>query len=147
MINWIEGHSDLFKCLVNHDGAFSVISKFYGTDELWFQKSEFCPKDKIGCNPFDGKDIRDGYEKNSPERFVKFWKTPMLVIHGGKDYRVPLTEALSTFTALQLKGVPSKFLFFPMENHWVLNPPNQIKWYQELFDWFGKYTKKTNFEE
>ena len=147
MINWIEGHSDLFKCLVNHDGAFSVISKFYGTDELWFQKSEFCPKDKIGCNPFDGKDIRDGYEKNSPERFVKFWKTPMLVIHGGKDYRVPLTEALSTFTALQLKGVPSKFLFFPMENHWILNPPNQIKWYQELFNWFGKYTKKTNFEE
>jgi dipeptidyl aminopeptidase/acylaminoacyl peptidase len=142
MINWIEGHSNLFKCLVNHDGAFSVISKFYGTDELWFQKSEFCPKDKIGCNPFDGKEIRDGYEKNSPERFVKFWNTPMLVIHGGKDYRVPLTEALSTFTSLQLKGVESKFLFFPLENHWVLNPVNQIKWYEEVFEWFGKYTKE-----
>ena len=65
----------------------------------------------------------------------------------GKIIEFPLTEALIIITALQLKGVPSKFLFFPMENHWVLNPPNQIKWYQELFDWFGKYTKKTNFEE
>ena len=81
MINWINGHTDMFKCLVNHDGAFSVISKFYGTDELWFQKAEFCPYDKIGCNPFDGKEIRDGYEKNSPERFVQNWKTPMLIIH------------------------------------------------------------------
>ena len=58
MINWINGHTNMFKCLVNHDGAFSVISKFYGTEELWFQKAEFCPTDKIGCNPFDGKEIR-----------------------------------------------------------------------------------------
>ena len=142
MINWIEGHSDLFKCLVNHDGDFSGIAQFYGTDEIFFEMSEYCPKGKIGCKPFDGKDIRDGFEKFSPERFVKNWKTPMLVIHGGKDYRVPVTEGLCTFTSLQLKGVPSKFLFFPLENHWVLNPPNQVKWYQEVLDWFGKYTKE-----
>ena len=141
MVNWLQGHTDLFKCFVNHDGAFSVISKFYSTDELWFQKAEFCPADKIGCNPFDGKEIRDGYENNSPERFVKNWKTPMLVIHGGMDYRVPLTEALSTFTALQLQKIESKFLYFPMENHWVLKPENSVKWYQEVLGWVDKYTK------
>ena len=141
MINWINGHTDMFKCLVNHDGAFSVISKFYGTEELWFQKSEFCPTDKIGCNPFDGKEIRDGYEKNSPERFVQNWKTPMLVIHGGKDMRVPLTEGLQAFTALQMKGIDSQFLYFPEENHWTLNPANQIQWYDSVYKWFEKYTK------
>ena len=141
MINWINGHTDMFKCLVNHDGAFSVISKFYGTEELWFQKAEFCPTDKIGCNPFDGKEIRDGYEKNSPERFVQNWKTPMLVIHGGKDMRVPLTEGLQAFTALQMKGIDSQFLYFPEENHWTLNPANQIQWYDSVYKWFEKYTK------
>jgi len=141
MINWINGHTDMFKCLINHDGAFSVISKFYGTEELWFQKAEFCPTDKIGCNPFDGKEIRDGYEKNSPERFVQNWKTPMLVIHGGKDMRVPLTEGLQAFTALQMKGIDSQFLYFPEENHWTLNPANQIQWYDSVYKWFEKYTK------
>ena len=141
MINWINGHTDMFKCLVNHDGAFSVISKFYGTDELWFQKAEFCPTDKIGCNPFDGKEIRDGYEKNSPERFVKNWKTPMLIIHGGKDMRVPLTEGLQAFTALQMKGIDSQFLYYPLENHWTLNPANQIQWFNSVFSWFEKYLK------
>ena len=141
MINWINGHTDMFKCLVNHDGAFSVISKFYGTEELWFQKAEFCPTDKIGCNPFDGKEIRDGYEKNSPERFVKNWNTPTLIIHGGRDMRVPLTEGLQAFTALQLKNVDSQFLYFPLENHWTLNPPNQIQWYKSVDSWFEKYLK------
>ena len=141
MINWINGHTDMFKCLVNHDGAFSVISKFYGTDELWFQKAEFCPYDKIGCNPFDGKEIREGYERNSPERFVKNWKTPMLIIHGGKDMRVPLTEGLQAFTALQMQNIESQFLYFPLENHWTLNPANQIKWYDFVYAWFEKYIK------
>ena len=139
MINWINGHTDMFKCLVNHDGAFSVISKFYGTDELWFQKAEFCPTEKIGCNPFDGKEIRDGYERNSPERFVKNWKTPMLIIHGGKDMRVPLTEGLQAFTALQMKGIDSQFLYYPLENHWTLNPANQIQWYDSVYSWFKKH--------
>ena len=141
MINWINGHTDMFKCLVNHDGAFSVISKFYGTDELWFQKAEFCPYDKIGCNPFDGKEIRDGYEKNSPERFVQNWKTPMLIIHGGKDMRVPLTEGLQAFTGLQMQNISSQFLYYPKENHWTLNPPNQIQWYKSVYEWFEKYIK------
>ena len=99
MINWINGHTDIFKCLVNHDGAFSVISRFYGTDELWFKKAEFCPTDRIGCNPFDGKKIRDRYERNSPERFVKNWKISMLIIHVGKDMRY-LKDVLSLFLDL-----------------------------------------------
>ena len=144
MINWIEGHNDLFefKCLVNHDGDFSGVAQFYGTDELWYEMVDYCPKDKIGCRPFDGKSIRDGFEKYSPEKYIKNWKTPMLVIHGGKDYRVPITEGLCTFTSLQLKGIESKFLYFPLENHWVLNPPNQVKWYEEVLNWFGNHTKE-----
>ena len=144
MINWIEGHNDLFqfKCLVNHDGDFSGIAQFYGTDELWFEMTGYCPKDKPGCKPYESKSIREGFEKFSPEKFVKNWKTPMLVIHGGRDFRVPITEGLSTFTSLQLKGVESKFLFFPLENHWVLNPPNQVKWYEQVLNWFGEHTKE-----
>ena len=143
MINWIEGHNNdpeiKFKALANHDGAFSVISKFYSTDELWFQKSEFCPAEKIGCNPFDNEEIRAGFERNNPEEFVKNWETPMIIMHGGKDYRVPLTEGLSAFTSLKLKGIDCKLVYFPQENHWVLKPENQIIWFREIIDWFNKY--------
>ena len=114
MINWIAGHTDMFKCLVNHDGDFSEISAFYSTDDLYFEKSELCPEGNIDCNPFDGKEARELFEKYSPEKYVKNWKTPMLVIHGGRDYRVQLTEALSTFTSLQLMKIDSKFLYFPL---------------------------------
>ena len=144
MVNWIEGHDDLFqfKCLVNHDGDFSGIAQFYGTDELWYEMAEYCPKDKIGCKPYEGKSIRDGFEKYSPENYVNNWKTPMLVIHGERDLRVPITEGLSTFTGLQMKGVESKFIVFKQENHWVLNPPNQVKWYEEVLNWFDIHTKE-----
>lgn len=110
MINWIEGQTkNKFKCLVNHDGIFSSISMFYATEELWFPKAEFCTPENMGCNPFDSVDIKKNYEKFSPERFVNEWQTPMLIIHGGTDYRVPLTEGLSAFSGLQVKGVESKF--------------------------------------
>ena len=141
LINWIEGHNNFFKCLVNHDGAFSLISKFYSADKLWFQKAEFCPKDNIHCNPFDGKNIKNQFESNSPERFVKNWKTPMLVIHGGKDYRIPLTEGLSTFTSLQLMNIDSMFVYFHLGNHWELDSLNQIKWYEIILKWLEKYIK------
>ena len=139
MINWIEGNSKLFKCLINHDGVFSTLGMFYSTEEIWFPKEEFCSIDNLGCNPWEGENIRKGFFKYSPESFVKNWSTPMLVIHGGRDYRVPLTEALSTFTSLQLKNVPSEFLFFHEENHWVLKPENQIVWLERAFNWIKKY--------
>ena len=155
MINWIEGHNDInetlnkdwtFNCLANHDGIFSHISMFYSTEEIWFPKEEFCDKHHTGCNPWEGPEIRKGFDTYSTERYVKNWKTPMIVIEGGTDYRVPLTEALSTFTALQLRGVPSEFFFLHQENHWVLKGENQIKWFEEVFNFFDKYTLSNEYE-
>ena len=155
MINWIEGHNDknetlkrdwTFNCLANHDGIFSHISMFYSTEEIWFPKEEFCDKQHKGCNPWEGPEVRKGFDTYSTERYVKNWHTPMIIIHGGTDYRVPLTEALSAFTALQLKGVPSEFFFLHQENHWVLKAENQIKWFDEVYKFFDYYTKSNEYE-
>ena len=155
MINWIEGHNDLnealnkdwtFNCLANHDGLFSHISMFYATEEIWFPKEEFCDKEHKGCNPWEGEKIRKGFEIYSNERYVKNWHTPMIVIHGGIDYRVQLTEGLSTFTALQMKNIPSEFVYFPLENHWTLKAENQVRWFDEIFGFFDKYTISNEYE-
>ena len=155
MMNWIEGHNDIneklnkdwtFNCLANHDGIFSHISMFYGTEEIWFPKEEFCDKKHKGCNPWEGPEIRKGFDTYSAERYVNNWKTPMIIIHGGTDYRVQLTEGLSAFTALQMRGVPSKFLFLHIENHWVLRAENQIVWFEEVYKFFDEYTKSNEFE-
>ena len=141
MVNWIQGNDKdkRFKCLVTHDGVFSTITMFYATEELWFPMAEYCDKNKLGCKPYEGEEQREGYEKFNPERFVQNWSTPHLIIHGGKDYRIPISEGISAFTALQLKKVPSRFLYFPDENHWVLKPENSIKWYDEVLGWLDKY--------
>jgi dipeptidyl aminopeptidase/acylaminoacyl peptidase len=131
MVNWIEGHTDRFACLVNHDGIFSNLASYYNTEELWFSEWE------MNGTPYDNP---SGYEKWSPDRFVKNWKTPMLVIHGGKDYRVVDTEGISTFTALRRKGIPARFVYFPDENHWVLKPNNTRLWHKEVYDWIKKWT-------
>jgi dipeptidyl aminopeptidase/acylaminoacyl peptidase len=133
MINWIAGNwpdgPDSFRCLVNHDGLFNFEAMAYATEELWFSEWEF-----------GGKPWQADLEKWNPVRHVDKWKTPMLVIHGGKDYRVVDTEGLSTFTALQLKGVPSQLLYFPDENHWVLKPQNSLQWHDTVFAWLKRYT-------
>ena len=155
MINWIQGHNDenetlhrdwTFNCLANHDGIFSAISMYYGTEEIWFPKEEFCDKNYGDCNPWEGKEIREWFEQYSPERFTKNWNTPMIIIHGGTDYRVSLTEGLSSFTTLQLKGIPSEFLFLHEENHWCLKPENQIKWYDRVYAFFDNYTQSGDFD-
>ena len=140
MINWIQGHNDdkKFKCLVTHDGVFSTITMFYATEEMWFPLSEYCPHDKWGCTPYND-DERKGYEEYNPEYFAQNWNTPHLIIHGSKDYRIPVTEGISAFTTLQIRGIPSRFLHFPDENHWVLKPSNSIKWYDEVLGWLDKY--------
>ena len=140
MINWIQGHNDekKFKCLVTHDGVFSTITMFYATEELWFPMSEYCPHDKWGCRPYE-EGFRKGYEDYNPEYYAQNWNTPHLIIHGSKDYRIPVTEGISAFTTLQIRGVDSKFLHFPNENHWVLKPKNSIKWYYEVLGWLDKY--------
>jgi dipeptidyl aminopeptidase/acylaminoacyl peptidase len=132
MINWIAGQTDRFKCLVSHDGNLDERMAYFDTEELWF------PEWEHGGTPWDAP---KGYEKHNPIDFVKNWKTPMLVVHGGNDFRVVDTQGMSTFTALQRKGIPSKFLYFPDENHWVLKPQNSILWHETVIGWIDQWTK------
>lgn len=134
MINWIAGNwPDRFRCLVCHDGNLDEQMAYYDTEELWFPEW-----DHMGT-PWDNP---DHYDKHNPINYVKNWKTPMLVIHGALDYRVVDTHGMSTFTALQRRGIPSKFLHFPDENHWVLKPANSILWHETVIGWLDQWTKK-----
>ncbi len=133
MINWIAGNwPDRFRCLVNHDGNLDERSAYFDTEELWFP--EWDHEGTPWTNP-------EGYEKHNPVNFVKNWKTPMLVVHGALDYRVVDTQGISTFNALQRLGVESKFLYFPDENHWVLQPHNSILWHDTVIGWLDKFLK------
>jgi dipeptidyl aminopeptidase/acylaminoacyl peptidase len=133
MINWIAGEwPDRFKCLVSHDGIFDQRSMYYSTEELWFPEWENGGPEY--SNPA-------GYAKFNPVDHVAQWKTPMLVIHGELDYRVPYAQGLALFTALQRRGVPSEFLYFPDENHWVLKPANSIEWYDTAIAWMNRWTR------
>ena len=133
MVNWIAGHTDRFKCLVSHDGEFNVESSYYTTEELWF------PEWDLLGPPWEQKAL---YEKFSPSTYVTQWKTPMLIIHGAKDYRLVDTEGMSVFTALQRRGVPSKLLWFPDENHWVLKAKNSILWHEAVIGWLDQWLRK-----
>jgi dipeptidyl aminopeptidase/acylaminoacyl peptidase len=132
MINWINGHTDRFKALVCHDGNMDETMAYYQTEELWF------PEWEHGGLPWEKP---EGYVKDSPIQAVKNWKTPTLVIHGARDYRVVDTEGLATFTALQRKGIPSRLLYFPEENHWVQKPLDSKRWHEEVLAWIDKYTR------
>ena len=132
MINWIAGMwPDRFRCLVSHAGYPDKIPKYYSTDELWFPEWDF------NGTPLENP---EGYTKDNPIDNFNSWKTPMMVIQGGKDYRVPEASGLATFTALQRQNIPSKFLYFPDENHWVLKPLNSIQWYTSVLDWIDQWT-------
>ncbi|WOF41867.1 S9 family peptidase [Sphingopyxis indica] len=134
MMNWIEGQwTDGFKCLVQHDGVFDARAMAYETEELWFDEWEH------GGAYFE---VPEEYEKWNPVNHVAKWQTPMLVITGEKDFRIPYTQGLAAFTALQRRGVPSELLVFPDENHWVLKGANSVQWHQTVFDWLGRYLKK-----
>ncbi len=133
MINWIAGQApERFKALVNHDGNLDERMAYYDTEELWF------PEWDHGGVPWQNA---AGYAKHNPIEHVHKWKTPMLVIHGGLDYRVVDTQGMSTFTALQRQGIASKFLYFPDENHWVLKPHNSIQWHETVLEWITHWTK------
>jgi len=132
MINWILGHTTRFKALVTHDGVYDTRSEAESTEELWFPMWEF------GGMPSDNPEV---YDKWSPSKFAKDFRTPTLVIHGELDYRIPYSQALQLFTELQLDKVPSELLLFPDEGHWVLKPQNSILWYKTFLDWIGNWTK------
>ncbi|MBW3549469.1 MAG: S9 family peptidase [Proteobacteria bacterium] len=131
MVNWIAGNwhtpaSGQWQCLVNHDGVFDLRSMGYVTEELWFTEWEH------GGTVFDNP---AGYEQFNPVLHVDQWRVPMLVVQGEKDYRVPVDQGIATFTALQRKGIDSKLLYFPDENHWVLQPHNSVLWHDTVNAW------------
>ena len=132
MMNWIAGQwPDRFKCLVSHDGIFDNRTMYYSTEELWFPEREY-----------GGPEYRNpaAYAKHNPVDHVNQWKTPTLVIHGALDYRVPDSQGLAVFTALQRQGIPSELLYFPNENHWVLKPADSIQWYDTVLAWLNRWT-------
>ena len=134
MMNWIEGQwSDRFKCIVSHDGILDNRSMYYSTEELWFPEWENGGPEYV--NPA-------GYSKHNPVDYVDRWKTPMLVIHGQLDYRVPYAQGLGVYTALQRRGIPSELLYFPDENHWVLKPANSVEWYETVIAWLNRWTRQ-----
>ena len=132
MVNWIAGQTDRFRCLVNHDGNLDERLAYFDTEELWF------PEWDHGGTPWEHP---EGYALHDPIDHVQDWKTPMLVIHGGNDFRVVDTQGMSTFTALQRRGIPSKFIHFPDENHWVLKPQNSRFWYEQVIGWLDQWCK------
>jgi dipeptidyl aminopeptidase/acylaminoacyl peptidase len=132
-INWILGHTERFKCLVSHDGMFNAESAWGTTEELWFNDWEF------KGTPYDNRAM---YQKWSPHQYAKNFKTPTLVIHGQRDYRLDVSEGFQLFTTLQMEGVPSKMLYFPDEGHWVQKPQNSQLWYKTVNDWVDQWTKK-----
>jgi len=134
MINWIVGNwPDRFRCMVNHDGNLDERMAYFDTEELWFPEW-----DHLGT-PWENP---QHYEKHNPVNYVKNWKTPMLVIHGAMDFRVVDTQGLATFNALQRLDIPSKLLYFPDENHWVLKPHNSILWHETVIAWLDRWLKK-----
>jgi len=132
MVDWILGHTDRFKALVTHAGVYNLESMYGVTEELWFPEWEF------RGNPWDNPEL---YEKWSPHRFVKNFKTPTLVSHSELDFRVPIDQGLQLFTALQRRGVPSRLMYFPDEGHWVLKPQNSKVFYTTVLDWLDKWLK------
>jgi dipeptidyl aminopeptidase/acylaminoacyl peptidase len=134
MMNWFAGHTDRFNCLVNHDGVYNLDSMYGSTEELWF------PEWELYGTPWSNPDM---YARWSPHRFAhKFaeYKTPMLIVHSANDLRVPLAEGMQAFTAMQRQGVPSKFLYFPDENHFVSKPLNAQLWWNVVHEWIAQWT-------
>jgi dipeptidyl aminopeptidase/acylaminoacyl peptidase len=137
MVNWIAGHSNRFKVLVSHAGPFNLENMYAATEELWFPEWEY------GGPFWDPKAMREQYRVYSPHLYAAKFRTPTLVLNGELDYRVPYTEGLSMFTALQRQGVPSRLVVFPDEGHWIAKPQNQRLWWGEVQGWLSKYLSKT----
>ena len=132
MMDWLEGHTDRFKCLVSHAGPSSIASMYGSTDELWF------PEWDVGGTPWENP---EGYAKVTPVAYAKAFRTPMLVIHGANDFRVPLEQGLIMFTTLKRLGVEAKLAVFPDENHFVQKPVNRKFWYDLVGGWLADHLR------
>ncbi|MEO5510057.1 MAG: S9 family peptidase [Longimicrobiales bacterium] len=138
MINWINGHTDRFDALITHDGIYDTRSMYGATEELWFPEWEY------GGTPWENP---AGYEKWNPAANAKNMSTPLLVVHGGLDYRVPLEQGLAAFTTMRRRGLPSRLLYFPDEGHWVLKPANAMVWWDTMLGWLETYLKPKDATE
>ncbi len=133
MVNWIASQwNEPWRCMINHNGIFDTRNMYYATEELWFMEHEH------GGTQYEHP---AAYEKFNPINHVADWNVPMLVIHSDHDYRIPLSEGLATFTALQRQGIPSQFLRFPDETHWVAKPHNSVQWHNTVNDWLKRWTE------
>ncbi|MEM7232123.1 MAG: S9 family peptidase [Planctomycetota bacterium] len=133
-VYWLMGnHQNRFAAMISHCGVFNLESMYGSTEELFFVNWD------LGGPYWKNETVRREYEKFSPHRFVGAWRTPLLVIHGEKDFRVPVTQGMEAFTAAQVQGVPSRFLYFPNEGHWVLSPQNGVLWHRVFFDWLSRH--------
>ena len=127
-------HEKRFKAFIAHAGVFNLESMFAATEEIFFANHDL-------EGPYWQDPKPKSYAAFSPHRFVQNWDTPILIIHGQKDFRVPVTESMQAFTAAQLQGVPSRLVYFPKESHWILSPQNGILWQRLFFDWLDRYLK------
>ena len=135
-VYWLAGHHEgRFKCFIAHDGIFNLEQQFVETEEMWF------PQWDLGGPYWEKNDITNGTYAISPHLFADKWDTPILCIHGEKDYRILYSQAVSAFQAARLRGVPAQLLLFPDENHWVLKPQNGILWQRTYFNWLDKWLK------
>ncbi|KAJ2900905.1 dipeptidylpeptidase [Coemansia aciculifera] len=133
MVNWINANTDRFRALVAHDGQFNVVSGYYSTDELWFIEHD------LGGAPFTTAG-RIQYDMYNPERLADKFKTPTLFIHGANDFRLTLEQSLAPWTLLRRKGIPSRLVYFPDEDHWTNKMGNSVRWYAEVFKWMAEWT-------
>ena len=138
-VYYLAGHHDKrFKCFIAHDGAFNLEAMYTETEENWFSNWEY---DDAYWNKNRTANADRTY-KNSPHLFVDKWDTPILCIHGEKDYRINATQGMSAFNAARMRGIEAELLIFPDENHWVLKPQNGILWQRTYFEWLDRWLKK-----
>jgi len=134
---YLAGHHEKrFKAFISHCGIYNWESMYASTEETFF------PNHDLGGPYWDTSNkVAQRSYKNSPHKFVDKWDTPIMIIHGEKDFRVPYTQSIEAFNAAQLRGIPSRLLYFPEETHFVVQPQNAILWQREFFEWFDKYLK------
>jgi dipeptidyl aminopeptidase/acylaminoacyl peptidase len=133
-VYWLMGNGgDRFAAMIAHCGVFNLESMYGSTEELFFVNWD------LGGPYWSSPDVKRDYDRFSPHRFVQNWKTPLLVIHGEKDFRVPVAEGIQAFTAARVNGVPARFLYFPEEGHWVMSPQNGLLWQRVFFDWLERW--------
>jgi dipeptidyl aminopeptidase/acylaminoacyl peptidase len=133
MVTWIAGHTDRFRCLVNHAGVYDILSQ-YASDVTQGRSKAY------GGEPWDGLEVID---RANPARYASGFTSPMLILHGDNDYRVPYTQGLEVYGVYTAKGVPARLVSYPDENHWILSPANSRHWYGEVLDWLARFLKET----